>query len=253
MKKYLKAVINVLQYLSIYFVIILVVVAFFNMYLNYPLFISRITSWILTILCCNLWLMFKKDNLIIRCNFTSIRWKDVLSPFLVVGGVDFLIFYIFFNFKFLPNVLPTKEAIELVQLNQFLAYLILGLMGPVFEEIFYRGLIFNEFRNNFSTVTAILLQAIIFGILHEVPEMVYSFIAGILYSVLYLWLKTIWAPIIAHIINYNLYLHSSTLIKLNSCCYGLPYILPMLAMLIVSIYLLWKNRDEIFYKHNKID
>jgi membrane protease YdiL (CAAX protease family) len=120
----------------------------------------------------------------------------------------------------------------------------------MFEEIFYRGLIFNEFRYSYSILTAILLQAIIFGALHEIPQMIYAFIAGILFAVLYLWLKNIWAPIIAHIVNYNLYSYSSTLIKLNSFFYGLFYVIPMLVMLTISVYLLWRNKDQIFYKHN---
>ena len=250
MEKHLKSIINVLQYFTMYFIVALIVV---GLLFNYPLYISRVVGWVLTILACTLWLKSKKDNLFIHCNFSIIHWKDIVYPFLVIGSVDFLIFYMHYNFNLLLNVSQTPEVIELTQSNRFMTFLIFGLIVPIFEEIFYRGLIFNEFRDNFTTITAILLQAIIFGILHERAQMIYAFIAGILFAVLYLWLKTIWAPIIAHIINYNLFLYSSTLIKLNSYCYGLFYILPMLAMLIVSIYLLWKNRDGIFYKHNKIN
>ncbi|HBE79830.1 MAG TPA: hypothetical protein DDW65_18925 [Firmicutes bacterium] len=122
----------------------------------------------------------------------------------------------------------------------------------VFEEIFYRGLIFNELKKKLPVIVAILIQALIFAVCHDKARMPHAFIAGILFAVTYLWFKTIWAPIIAHIINYNVFLYSATLIKLKSYFYGLPYILPMLVILIFSIYLIWKNKNVIINQSQKV-
>lgn len=251
MNRYVKSIINILLYFAIYSINILIVLSIGLYLLNLPNYFTQILGVIAQILTIILyiWLLkTRKDNLFIRCNFALPRLRDIIYPILVILAVDFLIIYIHFKFSLLPNVGHLPSIIALSKGNQFVAFLILNLTGPIFEGIFYRGMIFNELKKNFPIVMAIILQALIFSICHQKNQMIYAFIAGILFAVIYLWFKTIWAPIIAQIINYNVFLYSSTLIKLDSSWYGLPYKLPMLLMVLASIYLIWKNKDVIFNK-----
>ncbi len=74
------------------------------------------------------------------------------------------------------------------------------LVGSVYKEIFFRGLIFNEFRKNFPLALALLLQGLMYGFLFfsfSMPLLVYGFIGAVLFSVLYVLTDSLWAPIIA--------------------------------------------------------
>lgn len=83
--------------------------------------------------------------------------------------------------------------------NQLLIIVLL----PIFEEIFFRGIIFNEMRKRINITVAIIIQAIIFGAFHgNILQGIYTSILGIALALVYHWTRSIWAPIIIHVI-YN--------------------------------------------------
>ncbi|ACB84175.1 CPBP family intramembrane glutamic endopeptidase [Natranaerobius thermophilus] len=79
-------------------------------------------------------------------------------------------------------------------------FLSVGIVIPIFEEVMYRGMIFNDLKRNLNMNLAILIQAIIFGILHaNLYQFVYVVPAGILLALVYQWTATLLAPILIHI------------------------------------------------------
>ncbi|KOR89423.1 CPBP family intramembrane glutamic endopeptidase [Paenibacillus solani] len=78
-------------------------------------------------------------------------------------------------------------------------YVILGagLIGPAYEEILFRGLIFNELRRVMPVYIALLLQAAAYAYFQ--PSMALSVISigsGLIYGALYLRTGSLWAPIL---------------------------------------------------------
>ena len=87
-------------------------------------------------------------------------------------------------------------------LNCYLALFNLIIIGPIFEEILLRGMIFNSLKKNLNIVAAIILQAFIFSILHgNIIQCIYTFASGIIYGVIYLKTNSLLAPILMHIIG----------------------------------------------------
>ncbi|MFN2987262.1 lysostaphin resistance A-like protein, partial [Escherichia coli] len=64
----------------------------------------------------------------------------------------------------------SKSALQLV---------IAIILIPIYEEIVFRGIIFGYLRKNFNIIVAILVQALIFGIMHlNLVQGIYTFILG---------------------------------------------------------------------------
>lgn len=72
---------------------------------------------------------------------------------------------------------------------------------PIYEEIFYKGIIFGYLRKNFNIIVAVLVQALIFGIMHlNLVQSIYTFILGIVLALIYMYSDSILGNITVHII-----------------------------------------------------
>jgi hypothetical protein len=74
------------------------------------------------------------------------------------------------------------------------------IMASVIEEIIFRGTILRRFINSSMNVyAAVFIQALMFGIIHmNMVQGTYAFFLGIVLGMVYLWTKSIWAPILLH-------------------------------------------------------
>lgn len=82
-------------------------------------------------------------------------------------------------------------------------WLILGIviMAPIAEELLFRGIIQGELRKAMPEWLAIIIQAGLFALFHMQPiQISYVIIPGLLLGMAYAWSKTIWVPIIMHIV-----------------------------------------------------
>jgi membrane protease YdiL (CAAX protease family) len=79
-------------------------------------------------------------------------------------------------------------------------------IAPVAEELLFRGLLYNALRRHMMPIIAIVLQALVFVLVHyRMPEtnIIYLFIifvSGIALAGVYEWRKTIWSPISLHVL-----------------------------------------------------
>nr|WP_245339065.1 type II CAAX endopeptidase family protein [Paenibacillus shirakamiensis] len=75
-----------------------------------------------------------------------------------------------------------------------------GILGPTFEELLFRGLLFRELRKVMPVYVALVLQAAAYAYFQ--PSMALSVISigsGIIYGSLYLRTRSLWAPILVQI------------------------------------------------------
>ncbi len=106
-----------------------------------------------------------------------------------------------------------------VQKNDFSIYLMFvssGIVGPLFEEILFRYIFYNRLKNKYSVNKSIILCTSIFALIHLSPiKMIYSFILGLFFAIVYEKKESIIAPIIIHIgansivlllTNFNIYI-----------------------------------------------
>lgn len=83
-----------------------------------------------------------------------------------------------------------------------LAVLVRAVLTPLLEEFIHRGFIFHALLPRGKAV-AVILSALMFGMLHDPQTMALAFLFGLLLAVMTLNLRTLWGPIVVHA-TYNL-------------------------------------------------
>ncbi|MBW7992349.1 MAG: CPBP family intramembrane metalloprotease [Planctomycetes bacterium] len=79
--------------------------------------------------------------------------------------------------------------------------------GPVAEELFFRGLLYNALRQRTKPIIAMILQAIVFALVHygwpdtQITRLLIVFVSGVVLAGVYEWRKSIWSPIALHILK----------------------------------------------------
>ncbi|HKO93251.1 MAG TPA: CPBP family intramembrane glutamic endopeptidase [Polyangiaceae bacterium] len=75
----------------------------------------------------------------------------------------------------------------------------LGVLAPVAEEMLFRGALFRKWRLRFGPGKAAVLTSVLFGLAHEnAPS---SALFGLAMAVLYTTTRTLWAPVVAHVVH----------------------------------------------------
>jgi len=158
-----------------------------------------------------LWITRKKHKL---------KWKHFgfkkISPYktilLIIGGyLMFLgvalivsIIIIFFNVK-IPGYQIQKDIIPLFG-NDLLSLIIAGgvivVLGPIIEEIFFRGFLLRALSNKWGVIYGSIISAAIFAIFHLQPQSIIPiFILGLIINSMVIHSKSIWPAIGFHILN----------------------------------------------------
>ena len=74
--------------------------------------------------------------------------------------------------------------------------LITVVVGPVIEELVFRGLLYRAWEEKWGWLTGMLLSSLVFGAYHQ--GFWYAFVSGLLYAALYRRTGSLLAPILAH-------------------------------------------------------
>lgn len=118
-------------------------------------------------------------------------------------------------------IIPSSNQ---VTIPTFLAIISSGIIGPIYEEILFRYLLYNRLKKKYSIKKAILITTIIFALIHMSPiKIIYAFILGLILNVAYEKYHNIIAPILIHIsantiviflYEYNTYIFLLSIINL---------------------------------------
>jgi membrane protease YdiL (CAAX protease family) len=73
-------------------------------------------------------------------------------------------------------------------------------LGPVLEELVFRGVLFRKWRRTLGPVKGLLLSSAVFGLIHG-GTMLPVAVGGLSLALLYTSTRSLWAPILAHIFN----------------------------------------------------
>lgn len=79
------------------------------------------------------------------------------------------------------------------------AALLIGVVVPIAEEAFFRGLIFGWIRSRFGLIAGVLLSSLLFSAVHVFDVVLLPvFLLGMLFAVIYALSKSLWPAIAAH-------------------------------------------------------
>ncbi len=104
---------------------------------------------------------------------TPVKWKLKKIPFRLIGIFLIMTLALVVLIDPLTSFIPMPKTFEemfkeMVKPNIF-SFLTLVVAAPVFEELFFRGIILEAFLKNYSPRKAIIWSAIIFGSAHFNP------------------------------------------------------------------------------------
>ena len=155
--------------------------------------------------------------------------------------------------NFLIALIPYEDAIYeetseemFYQTGLFLQFAVIGVIGPICEELVFRGLVFRRARDYVGFWPAAIVSGLAFGIYHmNVTQGVFAAIMGIVFAMIYEHYGTIWASITAHIANNVMAtLMNSVIDKLDlpESFYLIYLIVMAIAAVVIGIYIFRKEK-----------
>jgi len=151
------------------------------------------------------WVLYKQRGLIA----TAFNWEANFFKLIPIGFL--LIFCISYIVGESMTYMPGYEAILALYEEVFASldptFMFLGvvLIGPICEEIIFRGIILEGLLKNYSTQKAIIFSALIFGLIHFIPiQVINASFMGLILGWIYLKTRSLWVCIALHVINNGL-------------------------------------------------
>lgn len=176
--------------------------------------------------------------------------SNVFKEFPIKLMIIIVVLNIFFSYGmiYLTNMLllifPQLDYIAYTTIASNISLVFIGslissiIIAPIFEELMFRGIIFNKLNKYFSIHIAILVSSIFFAICHNFGGIFSAFIFGICMCILYLKTSNIFLPMIAHGFN-NLLSEIIASVDVNNMIFTNPLIILIFSILaIVSAYVL---------------
>lgn len=141
-----------------------------------------------------------------------IRRQNLFDHYNAVGTKK-IIFYVFltlvmyFTIVILNGLLIdffpeyNEQIMGFFQIEQpILGIFVIGIIAPLIEELIFRGEVYKELEKNFSAPLVILIQALLFGFMHQIPlQRIQTFIIGLFFGSVRAKTKNIWPSTIMHI------------------------------------------------------
>jgi len=128
----------------------------------------------------------------------------LLAPVIVFGQLvaaalmNLLVFNLMGSFEN-PQVEGITGGQSFSWLNFGLMLVLAGVVAPIVEEIFFRGLVYGWLRSRAPLFVAVLLSAAIFAVAHVVPILIPAlFVVGIILALAYELSGSLWLSILLH-------------------------------------------------------
>jgi uncharacterized protein len=216
--------------------------------LNHNILYILIGSILVALLIYMLIFKAKKKHLFRLCNFSAIKISNIGLAILLGAACNWSLTMVGSITSFC-KLFPDHQKIMATLLggNFVQTILIIGIMVPMFEEILFRGIVFNELRKHISLMAAVIIQGLIFGIYHmNLLQGIYGTIIGILAALIYIWLNSLWAPIFIHA-SFNILSVIMSRVGDDQIFYKYGFEILIFSWLILglSIFLIWKNRIQV--------
>lgn len=260
LKRYFPLIKMMFKYFIIYFLSIFVIALIFlsiikSMYgssqlvtssksvINNNFFLLQVLSYALTLLVFIFLLRNSEQNFWVLCKFKKISVNRTINIILLALStctvVSCIVNIIQNNFKDYIEV--SNNLLSNSQTT--LGLIVMTIFAPIFEEIFFRGLILNELKKYLNTILSILIQSVIFALFHgNLLQSIYMFVVSILFSIAYIWTDSIWSNILFHIIFNITGIVILPVVLLYTKQYIYIYITLNVPILVATLINLYKNK-----------
>ncbi|HEC45125.1 MAG TPA: CPBP family intramembrane metalloprotease [Bacteroides sp.] len=102
----------------------------------------------------------------------------------------------------IPMPEKIQEIFEMLSKRDIWTFLMVGITGPILEELLFRGVILDGFLKRYNPGKAIFWSAFLFGLFHLNPwQFVPGFIIGLLLGYIYLKTRSLTTVILVHMVN----------------------------------------------------
>lgn len=199
---------------------------------NNTIYIIIITSLIFIPLFYNVYKKYRVKN-----NF---KINNLFVPLLF--GVSISLIYNILLF-YLNSIFNFTSKFEVSNLSIIIQILSSGILGPIIEELIFRGIIYNKLKNTLKPMKAIIFTSLVFGLFHSnIIDAIYAF--GVSFILIYLYekYKTLKAPILMHIaLNITIILMVN-LIIMNYLIFNIYlFIISIIILLILRVTIIEKR------------
>lgn len=178
--KLFNSILYLFKYLSTFF-IIMVITSYFQSYFKLNDDFSFSISLILSAFCFYILLKLENKDPIKYLNLKVFKFKYFYLIILLSLSIVLLDSTLVFILENILNIqVPNNNSITFYRLLHII------FLAPIYEEIFFRGIILTKLKQNFPAFIAIIFQAIIFGFFHgDVITKILSTITGIILGSIY--------------------------------------------------------------------
>ena len=164
----------------------------------------------------------------------KLKFKSILF-IIILGSLIVISFNLIIS---MVNLLFNFTSYDISKTN-ILSYVICtGIIGPILEELLFRGIVLNKLKENYKTMTSILITSFLFAFFHQsFIQILYAFVLSFMLIYVYQKYKNILAPILLHITSNIFNLIISYIISKNINIVNLVLLIISLA----SLYLINVN------------
>lgn len=146
-----------------------------------------------------LFVLFSREKINAVLGFRKIKISSILMIILftylmlpittVINAVSML---------FVDNTV-TQMSGAVLQMPMALMVLLMGVLGPLSEEMIFRGMVFGGYKKSGNTVKAIILSALLFGLMHmNFNQAAYAIFLGVVMAVLVEATGSLWGSVVFH-------------------------------------------------------
>lgn len=151
-----------------------------------------------------IWIVFviRKKRFLSVFKTKRLYVKDVAGAIFIAFGlqtISSLVMFIPFPQK-LFEIYERHMALA-VSGSTLTVFIMSGFIAPVFEELFFRGVVYDEFSRGGGFWFSNIMQSLVFAVLHlNAVQGIYAFFVGIMLGSAMKLSKSIYIPIIIHIV-----------------------------------------------------
>ena len=155
--------------------------------------------------------------------------KNIIEPMLLGITISLIYNITIFN---LNNLIYFTDNYKLSSVPVIVQIISSGILGPILEELVFRGIVYNKLKEFNKPIISIILTSLIFALFHtNLVNAIYAFGVSFMFIYLYEKYKTLIGPIIMHMsLNITIILMLKFIIR--------NYLIFNLYLLIVSIIVL---------------
>lgn len=150
----------------------------------------------------SVYFLMQKNKLYLRVFKLEAKFfRLLIASFILMNLINYLLTKIIFSLSIFRASL--QDYIHLFSdVNPIVLFIEGVLIAPACEEIIFRGILLECFLKKYHPSKAIFFSAFLFGISHLQPiQIIDSFFGGILFGWTYWKTKSLWIPIILHLLN----------------------------------------------------